>query len=169
MPVSYPITKFRFSVTSWGFDASFAQVTGLHEEIEVVDMRDGTDPFQVRKIPGLRQGGEATFVKGVITHPAQMVEWFRQTKKLEEGFRKDIRIEVRGREGSQPAGGHSRPAFGVFENLPIPRSIELQNAWPSAYEMGDLDAKESDVALESLTVVFENMKVSERNTAAPLQ
>lgn len=169
MPESYPVTKFRFSVTSWGFDASFSQVSGLKEEIEVVDMRDGTDPLQVRKIPGLRQGGEATFVKGVISKPSQLVEWFRMTKKLEPGFRKDIKIEVRGRDGPQTSDGHSRPAYGAFENLPIPRAITLRDAWPSAYEMGDLDANESDVALESLTVVFENMLVSDRNTAPSLQ
>jgi phage tail-like protein len=166
MPEAYPVTKYRFSVTSGGFDSSFMQVTGLREEIEVVDMRDGTDPLQIRKIPGLRQGGEVTFVKGVVTSPAQLVEWFRAVKRLDKGFRKTIKIEVRGREGPQPASGHSPPKDGAFVNLPIPRAIELQGAWPSAYEMGDLDARESDVALESLTVVFENMKVSERNTAA---
>ena len=168
MPEIYPVTKFRFGVTALDFEASFAQISGLREEIEVVDMRDGTDPFQVRKIPGLRQGGETTFTKGVVTNPAQIVNWFRSMKRLEQGFRRDIRIEVRGREGPQPANGHSRPAYADYKGLPIQREITLISAWPSAYEMGDLDAKESEVALESLTVAFDSMTVNHRVSQSPL-
>lgn len=168
MPEIYPVTKFRFGVTALNFDASFAQISGLREEIEVVDMRDGTDPFQVRRIPGLRQGGQATFVKGVVTNPAQVVDWFNAMKRLEEGFKRDIKIEIRGREGVQSADGHSRPAYADFKGLPIQREITLVSAWPSAYEMGDLDAKESEVALESLDVVFDSMKVSHYVSQSPL-
>src|SRR5512137_361366 len=99
MPTAhYPITKYRFQVIGGGLSGSFAQIKGLREEMEAVDMRDGTDPLRVVKIPGLRQGGEVTLVRGVYSNAKDLWQWFSDAKALKPGFKRSVQIEVRGRD-----------------------------------------------------------------------
>jgi phage tail-like protein len=159
MPETYPVTSFRFEVIARDFEASFSKVSGLREEIEVVEMRDGTDPFQVRKIPGMRGGGEVTFSKGITSTSDKLYKWFRHTKKLSTEFRRDMIVDIRGCEGSRvfDPEKHATSQRPSYENNPVAKTILLQATWPRAFEVGDLDAQASEVALHTLGVVFEDM------------
>lgn len=139
-----PAVKFRFDVICGFFGriiGSFSKISGIKEQIEVVDMRDGTDPQRTKKLVGTHQGGTIVLEKGVTGNVSELVGWFNRVKKNDRnGFRSDIAIGV--------ADCANRLA----------RVVKLQDAWPSAYELGDLDAKSSEVEVESLTLVFESLE-----------
>lgn len=45
------------------------------------------------------------------------------------------------------------------KEIPTVRKVELFKAWPVAYQIADLDAKSSEVAIESLSLAFDMMNV----------
>lgn len=139
-----PAVKYRFDVVAGRLGlglGSFSKVSGIKEQIEVVEMRDGQNPLQVRKIVGTHQGGTIVLEKGVIKDVGILTSWFRAVKESDpDGFRSDVGIGV--------ADIRNR----------LVRVIVLQNAWPSAYEIGDLDGSSSEVEVESLSLVFESLE-----------
>jgi phage tail-like protein len=135
--------KYVFNVLSKNVRGSFSSISGLSEEIEVVDQRDGTDPFQVRKIKGTHQGGSLTLQRGVVADRYHLIQWFTDVKKNKVPFWAEIDIGVGGRFWDQ------------LGELII--GLTLHNGWPSKYELGELDARSSDIAVEVLTVAHEGL------------
>lgn len=139
-----PARQYVFSVYSRAFGnvGSFSKVSGISEEIEVVEKRDGSQPFIPRKLVGQFRGGAATLEKGLISDIDVFSKWFNTVKELTQGnnYRSSIIIGVAGNDGL------------------LAREIVLSKAWPSSYKLGDLDAKSSGVAVESLTIVFESLE-----------
>lgn len=73
------------------------------------------------------------------------------------GLYSDLEVVV-GRCGFDP-----NPFSGVlgFTNTaPVVRSLTLRKCFPTGYQMADLDAKASDVAIESLTLAFDEMELA---------
>ena len=131
--------QFLFTVTSTRLRASFSKISGIREEIEVVDMRDGLDPLQTRKIPGPHAGAVVTFSRGVTEHAIDIPKWFNAVKACEKDFRDDVAVSV---------GNCSRTAI---------RSFALRRAWPISYELGELDGRTSGILVESLSLAFETL------------
>jgi phage tail-like protein len=151
-----PALGYIFEVRAAGFTAGFSKISGISEEYEVIDMRDGTNPLSVRKIAGLRNTGEVLFEKGLISEPQELVKWYTEVRNLgrtlqgssaagftNKDYRRDLEIRIGGCDGN-----------------PV-RGVKLQRAWPKGYTLGDLDAKSSEVAIETLTVVFDALSFQE--------
>lgn len=138
----------------WLFDARFGRrirggfnkVTGITEEIEVVDKRDGTDPFQVKKLKGTHQGGILTVERGYIRDKDEFLQWWTRVKKNIVPFWTNIVLHLR--PADDPKGGNS-PAIVSYRFL---------NAWPSRYELGELDAQSSGLAIEKLGFAHEGLE-----------
>lgn len=128
----------------------FSRICGLGEEIEVVDARDGTDPLQTVKLQGARSGAEVTFERGIFDNLDDLVAWFQAVKASVPGYKTDITVQVYKNEQS----GNGGPS------LISPKGYTLRKAWPRAYKIADLDGKSSEVAVESLSLVFETLEIT---------
>lgn len=139
-----PALSFRFQVTARGGDvaAGFSKVSGLRDESEVVEYREGTDPLVKRKIPGIRTFPALVMERGLMTDALGLIDWRRDAILCAPGFRSNVTVTVYNCD-QEPA-----------------RTAEFQLAWPNALQMNDLDGGASEVNIESVEIAHEG-KVSD--------
>lgn len=139
-----PYKNYKFRVKWEGkYVAGVSEVSGLRRITEVVTYRDGGDPGMMRKSPG-RTNYEPIILKRGVTHDTDFEDWANQVFKLGAGagnevalasYKKDIIIEL----------------FNEAGQLVI--AYRIYRCWPSEYvAVGDLDANNTAVALESITL-----------------
>lgn len=131
---------FQYDVVSPSLTGGFSKVGGLKEEIEVEEKRDGADPFQTRKIVGAFKGGTLVLAKGVVKDFTAFYAWYQRVKTPFTNFRETVGVTINNIEGN-----------------PVRRFNFLQ-AWPFSYEVSDLEAKTSEMAVESISIAFETME-----------
>lgn len=137
-----PYRNFRFSLEIDGItQAGFSEVAIPDTSSDVVEYREGSEATTVRKLSGLTKYGNITLKWGV-TDSVELYEKWR--KLVEDGKMKDamknVAIIMMDEEGNAAA------------------RWEFVNAWPSKYDAPDLNAKGTDVAIETLEIVHEGMK-----------
>lgn len=134
-----PAVNFRFQVLARGGDveAGFSKATGLRDESEVVEYREGTDDTVKTKLPGLRTFPALVLERGMMLDATGLIDWRRAAILCAEGFRSETVITVHNCD--------SAPA----------RSVAFQNAWPNALQLSDLDAGASEVNIESVELAHE--------------
>jgi len=133
-----PFKNFNFLVEIDGIaQAGFSECTGLRLEVDVIEYREGGELSSVRKLPGRSRVGDITLKHGITTSN-ELQAWFESTLSgLPE--RKD----------------------GVIvllddERKPVVR-WKFFNAFPRKWEGPHLDAKGTDVAIETLTLCCEGL------------
>jgi phage tail-like protein len=140
MTVPDLLTKFRFRVEIDGVTiAGFCEVTGLEISIEPIEYREGGDR-SIRKIPGLTKFGDVTLKRG-ITNAHELEDWI---KNVSEG---------------QPDRRNAVITLLDEQRQEIARWV-LVNTFPRKWEGPDLNAKSSEVAIESLTLCVERLERS---------
>jgi phage tail-like protein len=135
-----PYKNFRYFVEIDNIiQAGFSEATIPDSTQEPIEYREGNDPTTPRKLPGLRKYGNVTLKWG-ITDSLELYKW---RKLVEDGkidkARCNVAIVLMDEEGNPKA----RWTF--------------ENAWPSKYDAPDLNAKGTDVAIETLEIVHEKM------------
>jgi len=149
VPSTLRAYKYIFEVrTSRRVTGGFSRVSGISEEIEVVDKRDGTNPFQIKKLKGTHQGGSVILERGVVQEKLEFLRWFRDVKKEVVPFWSTFVIHL---NPITDPGGQSQTGLPIL-------SLRFLNGWPSRYELGELDAKSSELALEKLALVHEGLE-----------
>ena len=137
---NYPLTAFHFSV-SWGGDnVGFSEVSGLSQELQSIDYRDGlmsgtTLPL---KRPGLKKSGNITLKRGIVKDKNDLFEWFNNNGKPNVE-RRTVIINLLNDEGD--------PVF----------KWTLINAFPVKVSGADLKASGNDIAVESVELVHEGI------------
>jgi phage tail-like protein len=120
------------------------RVSGLREETEQVEYREGNEISTVRKIPGLTSYDNITLERGQISGELavdNLLAWRKMIKSAlsdgdpDDALRVDFRILVFGK--------HKDPANDSPDGY-----YEVREAWPATYEHADLDASSSDVWFE---------------------
>jgi len=134
-----PVANFRFVVTCFWTRAGFSKVTGLKEESDVIEYREGNQSAFLEKYPGLRKYPEMTFERGLTQEGAGMIQWRNAVIKCLPNYKTDLAVVIQTCPG--------RPA----------RNISIPKAWPSSLEIADLDAKASEIAIESMTLQHEGL------------
>ena len=136
-----PYRQFRFLLEIDGIvKGGFSEVTIPDTTSDVVEYSEGNELTTVRKLPGLTKYGNITLKWG-ITDSMELYETWR--KPVEEGVMGDVRKNV---------------AIILMDEEGNPAARwEFANAWPSKYDAPDLNAKGTDVAVETLEVVHEGM------------
>lgn len=135
-----PYKNFNFLVEIDGItQAGFSEVGGLRLEIDVVEYRDGSDTSSaVRKLPGRAKVGDITLKRGV-TASNQLQAWIESA-----------------------AQGNVNRKNGVIVLLDDERNPVVRwkffNAFPRRWEGPLLDAKGTDVAIETLTLCCERLE-----------
>ncbi len=137
-----PYRNFKFLLEADGIvQAGFSEITIPDITSDVVEYREGNERNTVRKLPGLTKYGNITLKWG-ITDSMELYEKWR--KPVEDGkvkeARKNVAIILMDEEGNAAA------------------RWEFEEAWPSKYDAPDLNAKGTDVAIETLEIAHEGMK-----------
>lgn len=120
--------------------AAFAEVTLPSMSIDVVEYRDGSDKLNsVRKLPGLTKSGNVTLKRGIVGDLG-LFHWIRAVSQ------------------GQPDRRNVSIVLLDEQRTPVLR-WGLRNAFPVKYEDATLNAKSSEVAIESLELACEGLEI----------
>ncbi len=155
--LDYPLTKMNFLVTVAGVDgvAAFSEVTGVEASVDVIEFRQGNaGSLAPVKIPGLVKHGNITLKMG-YTSSNKFKEWIMECVSEHRGAipRHNVTIELIDINGGAPSALVTAPA------TTSPKQWILSNAWVCKYNAPDLDAKTSDVAIESVELAYEELTI----------
>lgn len=137
----YPLPVFHFRVEWGGTRIGFSEVTGLTQEVQAIEYRDGSFPeYSSIKMPGLRKYGNITLKRGVIKADNDFFKWL-STVKLNTVERRDLTISLLN-ESHEPV-----------------MVWKAQNAFPVKVEGPQLKAAGNEVAIESIELAHEGLVV----------
>lgn len=182
---SDPIRNFKFQVQivakgSLGNYASgidkigFAAMSGLSVQNEMVGYREGGMNTHPHKFVGQSDFAPVTFSRGVFAGQAQMYKWQQFLHAWNQGastiggstatnydYRCDIVVRVYDHPNS--SGSYSTPE-STDSNAAKPGAarfgFKLFNCWPGAYSLSDLNAGDSGIVVQQLTVHHEGFVVA---------
>jgi phage tail-like protein len=134
-----PFTSFNFIVDIQGVRAGFSEITGLTTETDVIEYREGNEDITVRVLPGKRKYPRIVFKRG-----------FTKSKELWE-LRKSV-IE-----------GKTKRFSGTITMLDEARQPALVwrffEAFVSKWESAGFNAKNNDIAIESMEIAHEGLEL----------
>ncbi|MFT4302489.1 MAG: phage tail protein [Desulfovibrio sp.] len=139
----YPLVSFRYSVIFDNDPIGFSEISGPNLEYEVIKYRDGlSKQYGEMKLPGRPKVSDVTLKKGIFPSDSKFFEWIMTNhNKLK---RKDIAINLLDEEGKTKM---------VWT---------LLKAWPMKIEGPTFKGDSNEVALESLTLAYEELKIEAR-------
>ncbi|MGN0342454.1 MAG: phage tail protein [Roseburia sp.] len=141
----YPFKKYNYKVEINGInEASFSEVSGFDASIDVIEYRAGDEGVNYsRKLNGLTKFGNVTLKWG-MTSSVSFYEWVMDVssgKVLDEARNKDVTISL-----------------VDDDNSTVLATWVLHSAWPSKYTAPDFNASSSEIAFESVELVYESME-----------
>jgi phage tail-like protein len=135
------ISRYHFTVEWGGSRIGFTEVSGLDIEIEAVSYREGSNPQDhVNKIPGMRKFSDITLKRGIVRGDNDFFKWIN-TKEIDNIERRDLTISL--------LDGQHQPVV-VWK---------VNNAFPVKYEGPTLVAQSSELAIETLVITHEGIRV----------
>ena len=137
--------KFHFSV-EWapGTRIGFTEVTGLTMESDVIEYREGSSPeFHKTKMPGMQKLSNITLKRGTFQGDIEFNEWM-ETISMNTVQRRDVTIKLLN-EQHQPV-----------------ITWQVKNAWPVKVQSSDLKADGNEVAIETMEIAHEGIKISKQ-------
>jgi phage tail-like protein len=137
----YPLPVFHFVVQWGGIRIGFSEVSGLTQEVQPIEYRDGSFlEYSSIKMPGLKKYSNVTLKRGVITGDNEFFNWLN-TVKLNKVERRDIVVSLLNEE-----------------HVPV-MNWKIQNAFPVKVEGPSLKATGNEVAIESIELAHEGLTV----------
>jgi phage tail-like protein len=137
---SYPLPVFRFKVTWNNEDIGFSDVSGLSQELQSIEYRDGLmagTTLPLRR-PGLRKAGNITLKRGIVEDNNDLYNWFNNNG-APNVERRDVVISLLNDEGDTVM------------------YWEISQAWPVKCEGPGFKATGNEIAIESLELVHEGI------------
>jgi phage tail-like protein len=140
----YPAYNFEVVVNGISDDGtsvkgSFSEVSGLDTEVEVIEYRTGSERNRVRKLPGLTKTTNVTLKRGII---GDLTFWNWLVNTTQGNVqRTDVAIIL------------------LDENRTPVMRWNLTRAWPCKYAGPTLNAKNNEVAIESLEICYEALAI----------
>jgi phage tail-like protein len=148
---AFPLPVFRFTVTETAASdpklttdetIGFSEVSGLTQEVQVIEYRDGLTPQRsAMKMPGIQKVTNITLKKGIVKGHNEFYLWLNSVK-LNTIVRKDLVISLLDEENN--------PAM-VWN---------VKQAWPVKVEGPSLKASGNEIAMESIELAHEGLTVS---------
>lgn len=141
MPSIYPLPAFHFQVEWGGIRIGFSEVSGLTQELQVIEYREGNSPeYHGIKMPGLRKYNNIVMKRGVVKGDNDYFKWL-DTVKLNTIERRDIIISL------------------LNENHEPVMVWKAHNAFPVKIEGPGLKSTGNEVAIESIEVAHEGLTI----------
>ncbi|MHC5058871.1 MAG: phage tail protein [Planctomycetota bacterium] len=135
-----PFPRFNFVVEIEGIArAGFMTVSGLEDETETREYREGGDQSSVRKLAGLNSYSPLVLEMG-STFDTSLWDWRQKVK----------------REGAQG----NRKSISIIQQNEMREEVkrwQVFDAWPSKFTGPELDASSSDTAVESVEIQHEGL------------
>jgi phage tail-like protein len=137
----YPLPVFHFTVQWGGNNVGFSEVSGLTQEVQVIEYREGSSPdFGPAKMPGLHKVNNITLKRGMDKADNQFYTWLR-TIELNKVERRDLTIMLLN-EKHEPVA-----------------TWKVQQAWPVKVEGPGLKSTGNEVAVESIELAHEGLSI----------
>jgi len=124
-----------------GPDSSFAEVIIPGISVDVIEYRSGSDPNNVRKLPGLTHYGDVTLKRGIVGS-LNLYQWIDAIRNGATNAARNVTIQLLSEDRSAV----------VF-------TWKLFRAWPAKYVGPTLKAEGNDVALEELVLTYERLEL----------
>ena len=141
MPQQYPLPVFHFTVQWGGTRIGFSEVSGLTQENQAIEYRDGSFPeYSSIKMPGLRKFSNVTLKRGIVKADNDFFRWL-STIKLNQVERRDVVVSL------------------LNENHEPVMTWKMHNAFPVKVEGPGLKATGNEVAIESIEVAHEGLEL----------
>lgn len=142
--VSGSAMKGMAMMSSLAFDAAFTQISGLGAELEYDTVKSGGFNNQVYHLPkGVKRSG-LTLKRGLASIASPLLRWCFQTLEEPKFLAPKTMIVM---------------LLNKNPYLPPVMVWTLYNVIPVKWEIDELDAKKSDIVIESIEVVFSKMEV----------
>src|SRR6266852_284600 len=94
MPQQYALPVFHFTVDWRGTRAGFTEVTGLTQEVQVIEYRDGSFPeFSTQKQEGMKKYSNIVCKRGIYKGDNEYFKWL-STVRLNTAERRDLIISL---------------------------------------------------------------------------
>jgi phage tail-like protein len=149
--------NFVVSIGTVGANAAFTEVTGIDAAVDVIEFRQGNaNSLAPLKIPGLVKHGNITLKYGV-TDSDDFRNWIRACTydKRKVTPRTNMTIElidiIKGSPLQPVAAAASSGTAGLIWTL--------TNCWVAKYTGSDLNALQSEIAIETVEVAYEEISV----------
>ena len=137
-----PYGAFNFLIELDGAPTGgFSEVSGLSTETDVIEYRNGDDVTGIRKLPGLPKYADITLKRG-----------FTQSRDLWEWRRTVINGQTERRSGRIIVLSEARE--------PVLR-FRFNDGWPSRWDGPALDAMSKGVAIETLVISHEGLRLDD--------
>ncbi|HRD83027.1 MAG: phage tail protein [Saprospiraceae bacterium] len=142
MAQQYPLPKYQFQVDWGGVMLSFTEVTGLDEEVELIEYRHSDSKnFSKIKMPGMRKSSNITLKRGVFEGDFDFYEWMDAISNDRVGGRRDLVIRLMNEKHEPVAVWKAANCFPVKISAP------------------ELKSDANEVAIETLEVAHEGLSV----------
>ena len=140
---TYPLPKFHFLVQWGGSKVGFTEVTGLDYQVEPIEYREGSSPeYHKVKMPGLHKFSNITLKRGTFSGDLDFYNWMK-TISMNQVERRDITISLLNEEHEPVV------TWGI------------KNAFPIKVQASDFKADGNEVAVETLEIAHEGLKIIE--------
>ncbi len=134
----YPFAVFNFLVEIGGQEVGgFSECSGLNMESDVIEYRTGKDDHTMRKMPGLKKFTNIVLKRG-FTKDAYLFDW---RKLVLDG-------KTERRSGAIVLLGEDKKRVIKWS---------FYDAWPTKLEGPSLNAKNNEVAIESMELAIERL------------
>lgn len=136
MPGHPQISAFQFQVDFGGGSvAGFRSISGIGAETAVIEYREGSDKVpSVRKLSGLTRYSNVTLKRG-LTQSLDLWQWFLNKD------RRNVTILL------------------LDEQFQPQLRVLCRNAWPTRWELSELDASKSELSIETLEIAHEGLSI----------
>jgi phage tail-like protein len=136
---TYPLPVFHFKVEWGGANVGFSEASGLDQEMQVIEYRDGNMPdYSTIKMPGLHKFSNITLKRGIMKGDNEFFNWLN-TVKMNTIERRDLTISLLNEE---------------HEAVMVWKAV---NAFPIKVQGPGLKANGNDVAIESIEIAHEGL------------
>jgi phage tail-like protein len=136
-----PRPAYHFVVQWGGSNMGFSEVSGLAIHIEPIEYREGSSPDNTSiKIPGQAKFPNIVLKRGIMKGDTEFYQWIN-TIRMGTVERRDILISL------------------LDETHTPVMTWKVHNAWPVKIESGPLNAKGSEVAMETIELVHEGLEM----------
>lgn len=137
---TYPIPVFHYKVSWNNQDIGFSDVSGLTQELQAIEYRDGLMPGSTAplKRPGLKKVNNISLKRGIVEKNNDLFTWFNNNG-APNVERRDITITLLNDEGE-----------------PV-MVWTVTQAWPVKVEGPGLKATGNEIAIESIELTHEGI------------
>ncbi len=141
MPEQYPLPAFHFTVEWGGERAGFTEISGLNQELQVIEYREGSSPeYAAIKMPGMPKLSDITCKRGIVASDNEFFDWL-STVRMNKIDRRDLVISLLDEE-HQPV-----------------MVWKVQSAFPIKIEGPALKSTGNEAAIEGITLAHAGVQV----------